>query len=95
MDIYIEGTPADELLATITCGDVGLEGAVVVPKSLYQSIEEKLSALAAGKETFSGEVWEKRREALTGFWRIVVINHSSRTTCSVTLNSWSALASRG
>jgi len=61
MDIYIEGTPAEDLLATITCGDVGLEGAVVVPKSLYTSVEGKLSAFAAGRETFSGHVWERRR----------------------------------
>jgi hypothetical protein len=51
MDIYIEGTPAEELLATVTCGDVGLEGAVVVPKALYVSVAEKVSEFANGADS--------------------------------------------
>jgi len=59
MDIYMEGAPPEELLATITCGDIGLEGAVVVPKSLYGSVEEKFSAFVDGG---SAQLWTQHRE---------------------------------
>jgi hypothetical protein len=62
MDIYIEGAPAEELLATVTCGDVGLEGAVVVPKALYMSVEEKVSAFAAGTDSLSYQPRQRKRD---------------------------------
>ena len=43
MDIYIEGARPEQLLHAITCGEVGFEGAVVIPKNLYESVEQKLS----------------------------------------------------
>lgn len=62
MDIYIEGTPAEELLATVTCGDVGLEGAVVVPRALYLSVEGKVSAFAVSANPLLSHKWEKKRQ---------------------------------
>jgi Novel STAND NTPase 3/Restriction endonuclease len=35
LEIYIQGSPADELMEQVTCGDVGLEKAVIIPKSLF------------------------------------------------------------
>jgi energy-coupling factor transporter ATP-binding protein EcfA2 len=43
MDIYIQGAPPEKLLATITCGDVGIEGAVIVPHTLYELLLAKLT----------------------------------------------------
>jgi hypothetical protein len=62
MDIYLEGTPTEELLATVTCGDVGLEGAVVVPTALYASVAEKVSAFAAGTDPLSGQPRQRKRD---------------------------------
>jgi hypothetical protein len=42
LGIYIHGTPVDKLLENITCGDVGIEGAVVVPKSLFELVLSRL-----------------------------------------------------
>lgn len=47
MDIYIQGAPAEQLLGTITCGNVGLEGAVVIPQGLYGLVMEKISIFMA------------------------------------------------
>ena len=62
MDIYLEGAPAEKLMSTITCGDVALEGAVVVPSNLYDSVERKIALLEDAIETQEwGQRWEKRR----------------------------------
>lgn len=63
MDIYLEGAPGDKLLSTITCGEVGLEGAVVVPTSLYESVERKISAFDEAEVGGAwSQRWEKRRK---------------------------------
>lgn len=57
LDIYIEGAPPEELITTITCGNVGLEGAVVLPNSLYPSVAEKLASFVdacAGQSSSNG-----------------------------------------
>lgn len=56
LDIYIEGAPPEKLIATITCGNVGLKGAVVIPKSLYGSVADKLSSFVDGG---SAELWKR------------------------------------
>lgn len=43
LGIYIQGAPVEMLIEQITCGDVGLEKAVVVPKYFYNGIIEKLA----------------------------------------------------
>jgi hypothetical protein len=57
MDVYLEGAPPEELLSTITCGDVAIEGAVIVPRSLYESVEKKISAFA---ERRADQDWNER-----------------------------------
>ena len=42
IDILIRGTEPERLLSQITCGEVGLEKAVVVPKALFPQTIEKL-----------------------------------------------------
>lgn len=54
MDIYIEGAPTEELISTITCGDVGLEGAIVVPNGLFEMVMMKLSSYVGGTSEQSG-----------------------------------------
>ena len=46
MDIYLAGAPLDKLLAEVSCGDTGVEGAkVVVPKGRYSSLVTRLDSL--------------------------------------------------
>lgn len=48
MDIYLSGAPIDRLLAEVTCGDVGVEGAkVIVPPDRYGMLEERLKPVSA------------------------------------------------
>jgi hypothetical protein len=42
LEIYIQGSPAEDLIQQVTCGDVGLERAVVIPKSLFALILKQL-----------------------------------------------------
>jgi len=44
LGIYVQGSPADKLMAQITCGDVGLERAVIVPKNLFLVVRDRLLA---------------------------------------------------
>ena len=49
IDIFIQGTQPERLLSQITCGKVGIEKAVVVPKKLFPQIVEKLRLLKQDK----------------------------------------------
>lgn len=42
LEIYIQGSPAEDLIQQVTCGDVGLERAVVIPKSLFALVLKRL-----------------------------------------------------
>lgn len=42
LGIYVRGTPIDKLLGQVTCGDVGLEKAVALPKGLFELVLDKL-----------------------------------------------------
>ncbi len=44
LGIFIEGSTSERLIGQVTCGDVGIENAVVVPKSLYPQMLSKLEA---------------------------------------------------
>jgi energy-coupling factor transporter ATP-binding protein EcfA2 len=46
LGIYIEGTAPERLVDQVTCGDVGIEKAVVVPKSLFPQVLTKLAELS-------------------------------------------------
>jgi hypothetical protein len=42
LGIFLRGTPIEKLLGQITCGDVGLERAVIVPNGLFPLVLERL-----------------------------------------------------
>jgi len=47
LGIYVRGSPMDNLMGQITCGDVGLEHAVALPKSLFPLVLTRLSEFAS------------------------------------------------
>lgn len=49
LGIYIEGSAPERLVEQVTCGDVGIEKAVVVPKSLFPQILAKLNEMSQSK----------------------------------------------
>lgn len=66
MSIYLQGSEIEKLLDQITCGDVGLEGSVVVPKNLYQLVVDRIlnfSTSAAYKTSWMSS-WGARRRLL-------------------------------
>lgn len=49
LDIYLAGTPIDDLIHEVSCGDLGIEGVkVIVPPDRYQTLIDRLES--AGKE---------------------------------------------
>ncbi len=47
LGIYVRGAPLDKLLGQITCGEVGLEKAVILPKTLFPLILRRLDETAS------------------------------------------------
>ncbi|OQP57613.1 hypothetical protein [Niastella populi] len=43
LEIYITGTSTEKLIDQITCGDVGVQRAVIIPQNYYKAILERLS----------------------------------------------------
>ena len=66
--IFIQGSTPERLVDQITCGDVGIENAIVVPKSLFLQVLAKLEDMSRSKSYKS--VWRSTfgaREVLQGF----------------------------
>ncbi|HTG36846.1 MAG TPA: hypothetical protein VLB76_28345 [Thermoanaerobaculia bacterium] len=62
LGIFMEGSAPERIVDQVTCGDVGIEKAVVVPKSLFPQMLAKLKELSQSKSyksawlsTFSAE----------------------------------------
>lgn len=68
LGIFIQGTSPDKLISQVTCGDVGIERAVIVPKSLFPTMLEKLERLEQIKthKSAMSSAFETRR-AIQGF----------------------------
>ncbi|MCX5827619.1 MAG: hypothetical protein NTV58_06415 [Deltaproteobacteria bacterium] len=49
LGIFIQGSTPDQLVEQVTCGDVEIEKAIVVPKPLYPQMLAKLSELSNSK----------------------------------------------
>jgi len=49
LGIYIEGAAPERLVDQVTCGDVGIERAVVVPKSMFPQMLAKLEEVSRSK----------------------------------------------
>jgi hypothetical protein len=68
LGIYIRGTAPERLVEQVTCGDVGMERAVVVPKSLFPLLLTRLGEFSASTSYKSVwlSAWGAKR-ALQGF----------------------------
>jgi hypothetical protein len=51
LGIYVRGSSIDQLMDQITCGDVGLERAVVLPKALFPLVLERLGEFSTIETT--------------------------------------------
>lgn len=68
LGIYVRGSEIEKLMSQITCGDVGIEGAVVLSSSLFGTVIERIAAFkmsCAYKSEWMSS-WGARRE-LFGF----------------------------
>ncbi len=45
LGIYIRGTAPERLVYQVTCGDVGIKGAVIVPRALFSEVLSKLQEI--------------------------------------------------
>ena len=66
LGIYVRGSDIEKLMRQITCGDVGIEGAVVLSSSLFDTVIERIAAYktsSAYKTEWMAD-WEARRELL-------------------------------
>ncbi|MBB6144110.1 hypothetical protein HNQ77_002062 [Silvibacterium bohemicum] len=50
LGIYVHGSPVHKLLDQVTCGNVGLERAVTLPKGLFSLVLKRLDDASADKE---------------------------------------------
>ncbi len=68
LGIYLSGSAPETLVERITCGDVGIEKAIVVPRRLFSQVVLKLREIAQSKAYKSGPLaaWGARRD-LQGF----------------------------
>ncbi|MBN9294275.1 MAG: hypothetical protein J0G96_09875 [Flavobacteriia bacterium] len=56
LEIYIKGSDTDKLLDQITCGNVKLQGATIIPQNLFPSVLNKLTDYTKTKK-FKTESW--------------------------------------
>jgi hypothetical protein len=66
LGIYVQGSPSAKLVGQVTCGDVGMEHAVAIPKTLFPLMLERLRELSTEKHKSWHQQWEARRH-LFGF----------------------------
>lgn len=66
LGIYVRGSEIKKLMSQITCGDVGIEGAVVLSSSLFGTVIERIAAYKISSEYKSEWMssWGARRELL-------------------------------
>ena len=50
LGIYVRGSSIDKLMGQITCGDVGIEHAVVLPKALFPLVLKRLKEIPSSAE---------------------------------------------
>lgn len=63
LGVYIRGSAVEKLVDQVTCGDVGIENAVVVPKSLFPLMLTRLSEVSHSKSYKSAvlSTWGAKR----------------------------------
>jgi hypothetical protein len=50
LEIYLQGSPTEDLVDQVTCGDVGLEKAVIIPKPLFPVMLRRLEEFSKSPE---------------------------------------------
>ncbi len=48
--IFVQGSRPEKLIEQVTCGDVGIEKAVIIPRTLFPAVIMRLSELTGSKE---------------------------------------------
>lgn len=61
LGIYLHAAPVEEMIVQITCGDVGLEHAVIVPSSLFSLVRQRLAEVANAELMKKGHLWSWKR----------------------------------
>lgn len=66
LGIYVRGSEVTKLMSQITCGDVGIEGAVVLSSALFSTVIERISAyeMSLAYKAKGISWWDARRELL-------------------------------
>jgi hypothetical protein len=66
LGIYVQGTPVDRLMSQITCGDVGLERAVVLPTAFFSLVLKRLNDFSSTARSRSSlwSSWSARTEVI-------------------------------
>ena len=68
IDIFVQGSAPDRLVRQVTCGNVGIENAIVIPRSLFPQMLTKLEELpSTGLHKSSWLSNFQTREDLLGF----------------------------
>lgn len=67
LEIYIQGTSIEKVMEQVTCGDVGLEKTIIVPKGMYNLILERLLVFNQSEEykTTYRSRWGAKRKIYT------------------------------
>jgi hypothetical protein len=50
LEIYLQGSPTEDLVDQVTCGDVGMEKAVIIPKPLFPVMLRRLEEFSKSAE---------------------------------------------
>lgn len=64
LGIYVQGADVDKLMREVTCGDVQIERAVVLPRSLFSLVLERILGFHSSAAYKSGHLssWHARRQ---------------------------------
>lgn len=64
LGIFVQGSDAERLVEQVTCGDVGRENAVVIPRGLFPDVLLKLDELSSSKgfKSKTLSAWDAKRK---------------------------------
>ncbi len=67
LEIYLQGTNMEKVMEQVTCGNVGLERAVVVPKAMFSIVQGRLAEFKSSDAFKTGYLsqWGAKRKLMT------------------------------
>jgi hypothetical protein len=67
LEIYLQGTDIEKVMEQVTCGDVGLEKAIIIPKAMFLAVQAKLATFKRSEAYKTGYLsqWGAKRKLLT------------------------------